>query len=150
MERARTAAPQHLVPMKENPAGNPAASADQSLEASPPDTVLLQTDEIPQPSKSSKLKQGDVVLIPGKGSGGDGGNSQWGPKKIQQPNEITGNTSPTQPLPSCCCSKTQQAGRFGFAVLVKDPPAINVDILPLNILPSDRNSLCDQTEMPKM
>lgn len=100
--------------MKENPAGNPAASADQSLEASLPDTVLLQTDEIPQPSKSSKLKQGDVVLIPGKGSGGDGGNSQWGPKKIQQPNEITGNTSPTQPLQAAAAPKPSRQADLGL------------------------------------
>lgn len=55
--------------------------------------------------------------------------------KIHQANEITANTSPTQPLPSCYCSKTQQPGRFGFAALVKDPPAIDLNILRLHKLP---------------
>lgn len=74
-----------------------------------------------------------------------------GSKKIHQANEITVNTSLTQLLPSCYCSNTQQPGRFGIAVLVKDPQAIYLNTLPLNILPSgwkDTNSLRDQREMP--
>lgn len=58
-----------------------------------------------------------------------------GSQKIHQANEITANTSPIQLLPSCYCSKTQQPGRFGIAVLVKDSQAINLNIVPLNILP---------------
>ena len=62
-ERARTAALAHLIPVKENPAAIPAASADQSSQASPAATVLLQADEIPQAPESPESKQGDIAPV---------------------------------------------------------------------------------------
>lgn len=83
--------------MKENPAANPAASADQSSEATPPATVLLRTDEIPQLSKSPKLKYGDVVLVPGKDNGGDGGNYLAAVSEVPQNPPSKRNHSQHQP-----------------------------------------------------
>lgn len=142
--------------MTENPAANPAASADQSSEAPPPATVLLRTDGIPQISKSPKLKCGDVALVPGKDNGGDGGNHLAAVSGVPKNPPSKLNHSQHQPDTTnaklllfqnpaarqiwvCCTSKRPTSYRFEHAPLHKLPPGWE-----------DINFLCDQREIPKM
>lgn len=110
--------------MKENPAAIPAASADQSSQASPAATGLLQADEIPQAPESPEPKQGDIAPAQGEGIGGDGGNYLAAAGGCPKPAPSKGNHEQHQPYASAAerlSLKNQAAGWIQVCCTSKRP-----------------------------
>lgn len=130
-ERAKTAAPAHLVPMKENPAATPAAGTDRSLQASPAATVLVRADEIPQAPEPPRVKARRHHAGSRREHGGRWWKLPCGSCPQPTPSEANHNQHRlTQPLPSGYRSKTKRPGGFGFAAPVRDPPTIDLNVFP--------------------